>query len=160
MATSTRMSQAEGYREHLDQTIEEVFSMMMGLPCSVVTEWPAEERETISAVIGLAGAMSGACVLRAGESVAIRMAERLTGMQISGLDATVKDAAGEVCNMIAGAWKGKLPALASACMLSTPTVVTGTSYELYPQRAEFRIERCYQFDACAFSFTIFSEEFR
>jgi chemotaxis protein CheX len=160
MATSTRMSQAEGYREHLDQTVEEVFSMMMGLPCSVVTEWPAEERETISAVIGLAGAMSGACVLRAGESVAIRMAERLTGMQISGLDATVKDAAGEVCNMIAGAWKGKLPALASACMLSTPTVVTGTSYELYPQRAEFRIERCYQFDACAFSFTIFSEEFR
>jgi chemotaxis protein CheX len=155
-------AQTEQYREILDQTVEEVFSMMMGLPCTAAEAGPAEERETVSAVIGLAGTMSGACVLRAGKRVAIRMAEQLAGMAFGSseddaLDPMVKDAVGEVCNMVAGAWKGKLPELASACMLSTPTVVTGSSYELHPQRAEFRLERSYRFEEFAFSFTIFSE---
>jgi chemotaxis protein CheX len=78
-------------------------------------------------------------------------------MAMSELDATVKDAVGEVSNMVAGAWKGKLPALASGCMLSTPTVVTGTNYQLHTQRAEFQIERHYRFESFAFSFAIICE---
>lgn len=149
--------QAERYVQHLDEAVDEVFSLMMGVPCTHVHEPPAEERETISAVIGLAGAMSGACVLHSSERVALRMAEFLTGMTLTELDATVKDAVGEICNMIAGAWKGKLPALASGCMLSTPTVVTGTNYQLHTQRAEFQIERYYAFENFAFSFSIICE---
>ena len=63
----------------------------------------------ISAVIGLAGAMSGICVLSSGETVALRMAETMTGVSVARLDDTVKDAIGEVCNMVAGAWKGSCP---------------------------------------------------
>ena len=124
------------YALSLDEAVEEVFRLMMGVRCHPVGECPVEEREMISAVIGLAGAMSGICVLLTGETVAVRMAELLTGVASSKLNDTVKDAMGEICNMIAGAWKGRQSSLASDCMLSTPTVITGTNYQLHNQRPE------------------------
>ena len=69
----------------------------------------------------------------------------------------VRDAIGEVCNMIAGAWKGFDPELASGCLLSTPTVVAGSSYKLFGQRAPIRIERRYRFEEMTFGVTIFCE---
>jgi chemotaxis protein CheX len=98
--------------------------------------------------------MSGTCVLRSGERVARRMAETMTGAAIPKLNDTVKDAVGEICNMVAGAWKGRQLELASDCMLSTPAVVTGTNYQLHIQRPEFRLERYYRFEGCSFALTL------
>lgn len=156
MATAVRATAAE-YARAMDEAVEEVFSMMMGVACLAVDDCPINEPETISSVIGLAGAMSGTCVLRGGERAALCMAGALTGAAIPAMDNTVKDAIGEICNMVAGAWKGKLPALASSCMLSTPTVVTGTHYQLHTQRPEFRIDRFYTFDGHVFSFSVVCE---
>jgi chemotaxis protein CheX len=152
-----QVNQAGAYGRSMDEAVEEVFSLMMGVACTSMDEAPMDEPETISAVIGLAGSMSGTCVLRGGERTAMRMAAALTGMEIEALDDTVKDAIGEICNMVAGAWKGKIPTLASSCMLSTPTVVSGTNYQLHTQRPEFRIERHYRFDGRTFSFTVVCE---
>ncbi len=33
----------------------------------------------------------------------------MTGMEFHEIDDTVKDGIGEICNMLAGAWKGKVP---------------------------------------------------
>lgn len=151
------MDAAAGYGREMDEAVEEVFSLMMGIGCASVDDCPVDETETISAVIGLAGAMSGTCVLRCGEQTARRIAESLTGVRTESLDDMVKDAIGEICNMVAGAWKGKHPGFASSCMLSTPTVVTGTNYQLHTQRPEFRIERFYRFEACSFSLTVICE---
>lgn len=145
------------YGHSMDEAVQEVFSLMMGISCASIDDCPVEGPETISAVIGLAGAMSGTCVLRSGEGTAMRMAGALTGIEMEALDDTVKDAIGEICNMVAGAWKGKLPALASSCMLSTPTVVTGTNYQLHTQRPEFRIERYYRFETLTFAVTLVCE---
>jgi chemotaxis protein CheX len=41
------------------------------------------------------------------------------------------DALGEVCNMVAGNFKNKVAGLAEGCMLSPPTVVTGSDYSLH-----------------------------
>lgn len=158
MATAAKQMDAMSmYGKSMDESVEEVFSLMMGLQCATCADCPVDGPETISAVIGLAGAMSGTCVLRGGEKTAMRMAGALTGMEMPTLDDTVKDAIGEICNMVAGAWKGKLPALASNCMLSTPTVVSGTNYQLHTQRPEFRLERYYKFEDCMFSFTVVCE---
>jgi len=73
------------------------------------------------------------------------------------VDAMVRDAVGEVCNMIAGAWKGFDPALASGCLLSTPTVVAGSSYRLFSQRAPVRIERAYRFEDLTFAISLSCE---
>lgn len=147
----------EKFREYLDLAAEEIFSTMMGVHCmpSEISSLP--ERETISAVIGLAGAMSGSLVLHSGSRTAMNIAERLTGLQAREADPMVHDAVGEVCNMLAGAWKGHDKELSSGCLLSTPTVVAGTSYELFSQRAPVRIERSYRFDDRVFTVTIYCD---
>jgi chemotaxis protein CheX len=43
----------------------------------------------------------------------------------------VKDAFGEVGNMIAGNFKNKISGMGDSCMLSVPTVITGTDYSVH-----------------------------
>jgi chemotaxis protein CheX len=138
------------FEKHLDQATDEVFSTMIGVSCAPAGESPVGEAETISAVIGLAGALSGSLVLHSSSVAAMRIAERMTGIEPGGVDALVRDAVGEMCNMVAGAWKGRDPLLISGCLLSTPTVVSGTSYLLFSQRAPIRIERHYRFEELTF----------
>jgi chemotaxis protein CheX len=156
---SAKTTEAAIFETHLDLAVDEVFGTMMGVGCAPVGKEPAAEAETISAVIGLAGALSGSLVLDTGAAAAKRMAERMTGMETTEVDAMVRDAVGEVCNMVAGVWKGLDPALASGCLLSTPTVVAGTSYELFSQHAPIRIERSYHFEDLTFVITISCEHY-
>ena len=67
----------------------------------------------MTAVVGFGGLLSGACIFRSGARAALKMAARMTGMEFEEVDDTVKDAIGEMCNMLAGAWKGKVPELAA-----------------------------------------------
>lgn len=158
MASATHgVLQESQFAPYLDDAVDEVFRLMMGASCLPAEFSVAESKETITAVIGLAGAMSGACTLRCGLDAALRMAECMVGMRPSGLDAMVKDAIGEVCNMVAGAWKGKHTTFASGCVLSTPAVVTGTNYQLHMQQQEFRIDRNYCFEGYTFNISIVCE---
>ena len=158
MATPAReLLQESVHALHLDDAVDEVFRLMMGAPCMPVEERTAEGTETITAVIGLAGAMSGACTLRCGLDTALRMAECMVGARPLELDGMVKDAIGEVCNMVAGAWKGKHSVLAGGCMLSTPAVVTGTNYQLHMQQQEFRIDHTYRFEGHMLRISIICE---
>jgi chemotaxis protein CheX len=158
MATPVReLIQGSPHALHLDEAVDEVFRLMMGVPCAPGEESVPEDRETITAVIGLAGAMSGACTMRCGQQTALRMAECMVGIRPEEMDATVKDAIGEVCNMVAGAWKGRHAVLAAGCMLSTPAVVTGTNYQLHMQRPEFRVDRSYQFEEHTVSISLICE---
>jgi chemotaxis protein CheX len=143
---------------NLDRATDEVFTTMVGASCAPATGGSTgPEAETISAVIGLAGALSGSLVLHSSATAAMRIVERMTGIEPDGVDAMVRDAVGEVCNMVAGAWKGLDPALASGCLLSTPTVVAGTSYQLFSQRAPIRIERRYRFEELTLAISISCE---
>ena len=63
----------------------------------------------MTAVVGFGGLLSGACVFRSGGSAAMKIAAHMTGMEFEEIDDTVKDGIGEICNMLAGAWKGKVP---------------------------------------------------
>ena len=68
-----------------------------------------------------------------------KIAAQMTGMEFDAIDDTVKDGIGEICNMLAGAWKGKVPELAANCGLSVPAVITGRDYNLHVQAPEFQI---------------------
>lgn len=158
MATPAReLIHESPHTVNMDEAVDEIFRLMMGMACVPVENRVPVGTETITAVIGLAGAMSGACMMLCDQQTALRMAECMVGVRPEEMDATVKDAIGEVCNMVAGAWKGKHPVLASGCMLSTPAVVTGTNYELHMQRPEFRLDRNYRFEEFVFSVTIICE---
>jgi len=139
---------------NLDASVDEVFLMMLGVACTSIEEVAAEEDETITAVVGFGGLLSGACVFRSGASAALTIAAKLTGMDFSEIDDTVKDAIGEVCNMLAGAWKGRVPDLSANCGLSIPAVITGSNYHIHVQAPEFRLHHAYRFDDSEFSVTI------
>lgn len=131
---------------NLAGSVEEVFRLMLGVSCQQFEGTYEKEADTITAVVGFGGALSGACVFRTGETVACRMATLLTGTEQATMDDTVKDAIGEICNMLAGAWKGRMPDLSANCMLSVPAVVTGRDYNIHVQRPEFRLHHIYSFE--------------
>jgi chemotaxis protein CheX len=112
------------------------------------------EGETVAALIGLAGALTGTVVVQCSRAGAMRACGCLTGVESTEVDATVRDAMGEVANMVSGAWKGYDPELASRCLLSTPTLVVGKRYELFSRRALIRIERSYRFEEHVCAVTI------
>ncbi|MGA7524141.1 MAG: chemotaxis protein CheX [Acidobacteriaceae bacterium] len=142
---------------NLDRAVDEVFRTMLNVACAPAGEAPQTEGGTISAVIGLAGALSGALVLKGGEAAARRMAGCMTGAEPDEVDAMVRDAFGEIANMLAGAWKGFDPELSCGCLLSIPTVVAGTNYQLFSQRAPMRLERSYSFEDRGFSVSVFCD---
>ncbi len=140
---------------NLDESVEEVFKLMLGVNCQR-SPGPAEiaEAESVTAVVGFGGLLSGACVFRSGGLAAIKIAAHMTGMEFEEIDDTVKDGIGEICNMLAGAWKGKVPDLAANTGLSVPAVITGRDYHLHVQAPEFKLHHRYRFDDACFEVTI------
>jgi chemotaxis protein CheX len=139
---------------NLDASVDEVFQMMLGVNCSRDPGPEAKEPESVTAVVGFGGLLSGACVFNSGKRAAISIAAHLTGMEFDEVDDTVKDAIGEICNMLAGAWKGKVPNLAANCGLSVPAVITGSDYKLHVQAPEFQLHHAYRFEETSFEVTI------
>lgn len=155
MATSMRACVSQiADPGNLDAAVDEVFRTMLGVGCRRDNAVLADDEEWVTAVVGFGGLLSGACVLRAGGKAARGMAGHMTGMEFSEIDGTVKDAAGEICNMLAGTWKGKVPHLAANCGLSVPAVITGCDYRLHVQAPEFKLQHVYAFEGEQIEVTI------
>ena len=131
---------------YLDRAVEEVFGLMLGVPVEAVDEelMADDAAATMTAMVGLAGAISGTCAMLVKAEAGTHMAGCMVGTELSGVDETVLDGLGEITNMLAGAWKAKIPDLNVACMLSVPTVVTGTQYEVHRRAPAFLVERSYR----------------
>jgi len=82
----------------------------------------------------------------------------MLGIEVESLDDTVYDALGEITNILAGAWKSKIESLNSACLLSVPTVVTGTHYDIHKKSSAFRLSRSYRFNDTSFTISIYGEQ--
>jgi chemotaxis protein CheX len=140
---------------NLDASVEEVFRLMLGVNCQRYTgAAEAGEPESVTAVVGFGGLLSGACVFRSGISAAIKIAAHMTGMEFEEVDDTVQDGIGEICNMLAGAWRSKVPDLAANCGLSIPAVITGRDYNIHVQAPEFKLHHTFKFDESSFEVTI------
>ena len=140
--------------KNLDATVEEVFKMMLGIDCHRFAGPVVMEPESVTAVVGFGGLLSGACLFKSGSTTAIKIAASMTGMEFAEVDDTVKDDIGEIGNMLAGAWKGKVPDLSANCGLSVPAVITGSNYNLHVQAPEFQLHHFYRFDESSFEVTI------
>ncbi len=155
MAVSLRESlQQVSDPRNLDASVEEVFQLMLGVACHRDARPLEQEPESVTAVVGFGGLLSGACVFSTGSTGAMKIAAHMTGMEFVDIDDTVKDGIGEICNMVAGAWKGKVPELAANCGLSVPAVITGRDYKLHVQAPEFQLHHLYRFGESSFAVTI------
>lgn len=147
--------------ENLNKSVQEVFETMLGVQCRYEDGAAAmaepQVRVSVTAVVGFGGILSGACVIRCDSVAARTMAACMTGMEFETVDDVVKDAIGEICNMLAGTWKSKIPDLAANCGLSVPAVITGSDYNLHVQAPEFKICKTYAFNDTLFELIIFCD---
>jgi len=142
----------------IDSAVSEVFGMMLGMQSSVADSCPMPGPEKqVSAIVGFAGPMTGSCIIQMAEHTALKVTGAMMGATMTELDNSVKDAIGEVCNMVAGGWKNRLPLVAATCMLSVPTVVTGESYDVHHAPHVCKFTRHYSFDGACMSVTILYE---
>jgi chemotaxis protein CheX len=122
-------SSQENWIVLLELATREVFELMLGCQLSVPTrvdETPLE----VTAMVGLAGKLCGVLSVRCPGKAGTLMTSKMLGVAVDTVGPEVADALGEVCNMVAGNFKNKIAGLAAGCMLSPPTVVTGSDYTL------------------------------
>lgn len=122
----------------MDETVAEVFATMLGCVCLPVEEASAAPGE-ISARVGFFGALKGECVLACSSDAAAELAEAFLGEAAD--EAMIADSFGELCNMLAGGWKRRLPPPESGAALSVPAVGREKPEERWPH-----VRRAYGFE--------------
>jgi chemotaxis protein CheX len=128
----------ESWRGILCASAQEVFSMMVGAELTTA-DAKSEKKSEVTGMVGIAGDLSATFTLRCAEKSAVRIAAQMLGIATEEAAAQQYDAIGEICNMVAGAFKAKI-GLEAQCMLSVPTVISGRSYELHSRADYDRLE--------------------
>jgi chemotaxis protein CheX len=113
-------------------SIQEVFEMMLGCETGPGVNYAPDHDANLTAMIGIAGQLMGTMSVRCNTAAACGMAGAMLGVEVTEVDADVRDALGEVCNMVAGNFKHKISGLAEGCSLSCPTVISGGDYMVHP----------------------------
>ena len=114
----------------LDMAAREVFERMLGSYLTVSDTFQ-DKSLNITSMVGLAGQLCGVLSVRCSEKAAMLMTSKMLGIDVEKVGAEMTDALGEVCNMVAGNFKNKIAGLAEGCVLSPPTVITGSDYNLH-----------------------------
>jgi chemotaxis protein CheX len=114
----------------LELAAREVLELMLNCKLQSNGESESSSGELI-AMVGLAGQLRGLVSLRCTAKSAASMASRMLGAEIPQGDKQMFDAVGEISNMVAGNFKNKLTGIADKCMLSVPTVITGSNYNCH-----------------------------
>jgi len=120
----------EGWGPLLELAAREVFEIMLG--CKLENQnAPAPVSADFTAMVGLAGQLCGLLTLHCSAHSAALMASRMLGTDVKETDAQMWDAIGEIANMIAGNFKNKLTGMGDRCLLSVPTVISGSDYSFH-----------------------------
>ncbi len=116
------------YRADLVQIVESVFATMLDLPIESAPPPTAPPGDILTAVEHFAGDWRGAVLLECTRDQAFEFTHRLMCIdRPSSMNDDVRDAMGELANMLAGNLKSVLP---HGVGLSMPSVVEGTDYSL------------------------------
>jgi len=114
----------------LEMATREVFELM--LSCHLTPASSIDESSmNVTSMVGLAGQLCGVITVRCNEKTAVLMASKMLGLPVEKVGSDFSDALGEVCNMVAGNFKNKIAGLSDGCMLSPPSVITGSDYSLH-----------------------------
>jgi chemotaxis protein CheX len=115
---------------------------MAGLEVEHCADPPGRPSGSVSALIGIAGAMSAVLRVRCSPETASHVAMKMLGGEEPPAKAASEDAIGEIANMVAGNFKSKIATLGDGCVLSVPTIISGEDYEVRQVGKGERIEVC------------------
>lgn len=82
----------------------------------------------ISAIISFAGDYVGVCVVKLTKTLALKITSIMMGEEKSVLDDDVKDAIGEITNLVAGGMRTKMNPEGYNFNITTPNIVVGTGH--------------------------------
>jgi chemotaxis protein CheX len=128
-ALSSFASEAE-WQTRIESAAREVFEVMVGTGLKRLPAEPERELPEHTAMVGLAGTLCGVMTVRCSSRTAAVIASKMLGISPEEAANESRDALGEICNMVAGAFKNQVPNLQQDCLLSVPTVISGADYEL------------------------------
>jgi chemotaxis protein CheX len=118
----------DAYRASVEQVVDLVFATMLGLKAKPYPMPWFPSPDTVTAVVHFAGAWHGAVMLECSRLQACTFAHLLMSIETpTTIDDNVRDALGEMANMLAGNLKSVLP---PGVVLSMPSVIEGSDYSL------------------------------
>jgi chemotaxis protein CheX len=124
----------------------EVFDIMLCTRLRAYESAANIKEGEFTALVGLAGSLCGVLSIRCCNQAARTMAGKMLGMPPEDVDSDSLDALGEIANMIAGNFKGKLSGVGNHCMLSVPTIIVGNDYETRSMSGGKSIETVFTFE--------------
>ena len=130
----------------LELASREVFDLMLGSRLKAAPQPLSDAGLDVTTMVGLAGKMCGLVTIQCATPSAIRMASKMLGTEVEKSGAETWDALGEVCNMVAGNFKIKIPGMGDGCLLSVPTVIKGGNYRFHSSSPSSRMQIGFLFE--------------
>ncbi len=121
------------YAQNIIESTQEIFSTMIMLEVSSGEPFRREDellQNSISGIIGLAGSKKGLLAIHLPETTALAVTSAFLGMDVTEVDEDVRDAIGELANMLGGSLKAVLDPGGSDIQLSMPSAVHGEEYSI------------------------------
>ena len=130
----------------MESATREVFDLMVGSALKMVPESSRPPLAEFTVTIGLSGELRGLVAFHCSADSACMLASKMLQAETHEFNEQALDAIGEICNMVAGNLKAKLPGVGDHCSISTPTIISGTSYKVHavPESDHYRI--CLEFE--------------
>lgn len=130
------------FTKKITESAEEIFSTMIFM--DLAAQEPLVEGKQvmgchISAMIGLTGDLSAMMGIHCPEEVGLAIAGAMLGMELEEIDADVKDAMGEIANMVAGGVKERFSPENVNLELAIPTAISGKSYSISSPKSSNKI---------------------
>lgn len=145
--------------EHLDGDVREIFSTMVGVevPPSQTAVTVTKFRKFVTAMVGFAGSYNGMISISAPQKLALAIASQMLGMEITECDDDVRDALGEIANMVGGSFKHHFVKDGHEVRLSTPSVMSGDDYVMSVGSIPDTLTLMFEYDTEHFLVSIYLE---
>jgi chemotaxis protein CheX len=146
----------------LAEDVREVFSTMVNmenllhLPMQI--DAMTQFENCVSAMVGFVGTYNGLVCLHAPLRQALAVTAGMLEVAVREFNDDVRDALGEVANMIAGAFKQHLSRGGGDIRLSTPSVITGKDYMVAARNPEETITLHFAMDEDWFVVSVVMEK--
>lgn len=121
------------HAQHIIESTQEIFSSMVMLevtPGEPFIRIDEKLVNSISGIVGLAGTTKGMLAIHMSNDAALAVTTAFLGMEVSEIDEDVRDAIGELANMLAGSLKSILDPNGGDIKLSMPSAVYGEEYSI------------------------------
>lgn len=121
------------HAQHIAAATQEIFASMIMLEVAAGEPYQrkdAQLRDSVSGIIGLAGKAKGMLAIHLPNATALAVTTAFLGMEVEEIDDDVRDAIGELANMLGGSLKAVLDPNGSSVQLSMPSAVHGTEYSI------------------------------